>query len=109
MIDGGPVSAPTLLQVGASTNNNTHIDPVFISDVFCRVGGPNNYKSTPDTCMTINSNDVVIDDTWLWRADHGSNVGWTVNLGNYGIIVNGNNVKGDTFVLPTFVARISEA
>ncbi|MCE3043780.1 hypothetical protein [Legionella sp. 16cNR16C] len=93
MIDGGPVSAPVLLQVGASANNTTHVDPVFIDDVYCRVGGPNNYKSTAGSCMVINSNDVVIDNTWLWRADHGSNVGWTQNAGDYGIIINGNNVK----------------
>jgi len=92
MIDGGPVSAPTLLQVGPSVNANTHTDPVFIDDVFCRVGGPANYKSMAQSCMTINSNDVVIDDTWLWRADHGYNVGWTVNPGDVGIYINGNRV-----------------
>ena len=29
---------------------------------------------------------------WLWRADHGSGVGWTSNTAANGLIVNGNNV-----------------
>ncbi len=92
LIDGGAVPAPTLLQVGPATNTNTHTNPVFLYDIFCRVGGPNNYQSKAVSCITINSNDVVLDNSWIWRADHGSNVGWTVNTANNGLIVNGNNV-----------------
>ena len=29
---------------------------------------------------------------WAWRADHGNAVGWTVNKGNTGVVVTGNNV-----------------
>ena len=92
LIDGGQISAPTLLQVGQSTNTNTHTNPVFLYDISCRIGGPNNYLSKAASCITVNSNDVVLDNTWVWRADHGSNVGWTVNAANNGLIVNGNNV-----------------
>ncbi len=42
--------------------------------------------------VTINSNDVVGDNFWLWRADHGRGVGWNSNKNNTGLIVNGNNV-----------------
>ena len=42
--------------------------------------------------MTIDSSDVIIDDAWLWRADHGAGVGWDVNRAQNGIIVNGANV-----------------
>jgi hypothetical protein len=29
---------------------------------------------------------------WAWRADHGNGVGWTDNLGNTGVVVNGGDV-----------------
>ena len=40
----------------------------------------------------INCNDTIIDHTWIWRADHGSGVGWTSNLSDNGLVVNGDNV-----------------
>ena len=42
--------------------------------------------------MLINANDVVGDNLWLWRADHGNGVGWTQNACNNGLIVNGDRV-----------------
>lgn len=45
----------------------------FIIDVFARVGGMNNVslsQAYAKEMFSIYSNDVVIDNTWLWRADH---------------------------------------
>ena len=28
--------------------------------------------------LEVNSDDVILDDIWAWRADHGDGVGWTV-------------------------------
>jgi hypothetical protein len=42
--------------------------------------------------LLINSNDTIVDHTWIWRADHGSGVGWTTNPSANGLVVNGNNV-----------------
>ena len=42
--------------------------------------------------VVINSGNVVMDDIWIWRADHGNGVGWTTNPTKNGLIVNGNNV-----------------
>ena len=42
--------------------------------------------------MRINSDDVIGDHSWIWRADHGSGVGWTSNTASNGLIVNGDNV-----------------
>jgi hypothetical protein len=42
--------------------------------------------------VTINANNVIGDNLWLWRADHGTGVGWTKNASNSGLVVNGNNV-----------------
>ncbi len=36
--------------------------------------------------------DTIVDHTWIWRADHGSGVGWDQNLSANGLVVNGNNV-----------------
>jgi hypothetical protein len=35
---------------------------------------------------------VIVDHTWLWRADHGTGVGWTSNTAQNGLVVNGANV-----------------
>ncbi len=40
----------------------------------------------------MNSNNVILDDIWAWRADHGNGVGWTTNTADTGVIVNGDNV-----------------
>jgi hypothetical protein len=42
--------------------------------------------------VVVNSDDVVIDHTWLWRADHGDGVGWDTNRADYGLKVNGDDV-----------------
>lgn len=92
LFDAGPVSSVTLLQVGEPGNTQSHAkNPTFLYDIFCRVGGINQQSKT-QSCATINSNDVVGDNLWFWRADHGANVGWDINKGDNGITVNGNNV-----------------
>ena len=47
-------------------------------DVFARVGGAETNVSVT-SCLVVNSHNVLIDNIWLWRADHGSGVGWTTN------------------------------
>ncbi len=42
--------------------------------------------------VTINSNDVIGDNAWLWRADHGSGFSWNDAKCKNGIVVNGANV-----------------
>ena len=95
LIDAGEHSE-TLLIVGQEGCNKDHSEnPTVLHDVFYRVGGTAN-KATVDSCQVINSNDVIIDHTWVWRADHGDNnnatVGWTKNTAKNGLIVNGDNV-----------------
>ncbi|MGC1615811.1 MAG: coagulation factor 5/8 type domain-containing protein [Candidatus Acidiferrum sp.] len=92
LLDAGPTNSTTLMQVGEPGSTADHsADPTFLYDLFCRVGGADHVgKAT--SCVTINSNDVIGDDLWLWRADHGSNVGWTQNPAANGLIVNGNHV-----------------
>ena len=57
----------------------------FSSDRRSRAG-----KAT--TSLIVNSNNVILDDIWAWRADHGNGVGWTNNTADTGVVVNGDNV-----------------
>ena len=95
-VDAGPVNSDVLVQFGApgalspaaaSVNN-----PASIQDVFFRIGGATLGHAT--TTLEINSANVLIDNIWAWRADHGNagTVGWTLNTAATGLIVNGANV-----------------
>jgi hypothetical protein len=63
-----------------------------LSDVFASIGGATVGKATET--LQVNSSNVIGDDLWLWRADHGNNgtVGWTTNTAANGLVVNGANV-----------------
>jgi hypothetical protein len=91
MFDAGPTNSPSLMEVGApgSSANNSG-NPISLHDVFFRIGGPGVGKAT--NTLIVNSNHVIGDHMWLWRADHGSGVGWTVNTADQGLVVNGNDV-----------------
>lgn len=100
MFDAGPVNSPVLLQVGtqhaedsqARQNNNWSdpADPSSLQDVFFRIGGATPGKATDS--LIVNADNVILDDIWAWRADHGNGVGWTENTADTGLIVNGDNV-----------------
>jgi hypothetical protein len=91
LFDAGPVNSPILMEVGPPGSSASHAaNPTSLHDVFFRVGGPGVGKAT--TNLVINSNNVIGDHTWIWRADHGAGVGWTVNTSDHGLIVNGNDV-----------------
>nr|WP_233518362.1 discoidin domain-containing protein [Streptomyces corynorhini] len=91
LIDAGSVNSPTLLEVGPAGSSADHsANPTTVQDVFVRIGGAGPGKAT--TSMVINSDDTIIDHTWIWRADHGSGVGWETNRADYGLRVNGDDV-----------------
>jgi hypothetical protein len=100
MIDAGPVESPVLLEVGKKNGNNGSkkndaSNPTTLSDVYFRVGGPHVGKA--DVALEVNSNNVLIDHTWVWRADHGveglsDTERWNTNIGRNGVVVNGDNV-----------------
>jgi len=83
-----------LLQAGTKgSSKDLSGNPIVLSDLFFRVGGVN----TPLPCMAdisleINANSVIGDHFWIWRADHGGQVGWNLNKADYGLIVNGDDV-----------------
>ncbi|MFE5833736.1 RICIN domain-containing protein [Streptomyces sp. NPDC056488] len=91
LFDAGPVSSPVLLEVGPTGSSASHAtNPTSLHDVYVRVGGAGVGKAT--TSVVVNSDHVIGDHMWIWRGDHGAGVGWTVNTGDTGIIVNGDDV-----------------
>jgi hypothetical protein len=94
IFDAGPVNSPVLLQVGLVPGNlgSSASDPTLVQDVFFRIGGAETTNVSATDSLVVNSSNVILDDIWAWRADHGNDVGWTDNVGEHGLIVNGNNV-----------------
>ncbi|MEV8413725.1 coagulation factor 5/8 type domain-containing protein [Streptomyces niveus] len=91
LIDAGPVNSETLLEVGPEGSSADHsANPTTVQDVFIRIGGAGPGKAT--TSMVVNSDDTIIDHTWVWRADHGDGVGWETNRADFGVRVNGDDV-----------------
>jgi hypothetical protein len=91
LIDAGPVESPVLVEVGPEGSHANHAsNPIEFADIFFRVGGAGVGRAVVD--LRINSNDTIVDHTWIWRADHGSGVGWNLNTSANGIVVNGNRV-----------------
>jgi hypothetical protein len=91
LFDAGPLNSPVLLQVGTRhAHKSDPDDPTLLSDVFFRIGGATAGKAT--ISLVVNSDNVILDDIWAWRADHGTGVGWTDNTAGTGLVVNGDNV-----------------
>ena len=102
-VDAGTRESPVLLQVGKPNGNGGESDPAnptTLSDVYFRVGGPHIGKA--DIALQVNSDDVLIDHTWVWRADHGvepftegvngDTDRWFTNTGRVGAEINGDRV-----------------
>jgi hypothetical protein len=91
LFDAGPNESPVLLEVGPEGSQARHVkDPITLHDVFFRVGGAGAGRAKVN--LRINSNDTLVDHTWIWRADHGAGVGWELNTSENGLVVNGNEV-----------------
>ena len=98
-IDAGTKKSPVLLRIGNPGPNykSDPANPTALQDVFFRIGGPNVGKA--DISLEVNSDNVILDHIWAWRADHGNagTVGWDINTAKNGVIVNGDNVTATGF------------
>ncbi len=105
LFDAGTTKSELLLQAGKAEAVRTETETekaktkavgqqgTILSDLFFRVGGA--IKEAPaqaDTCIEINNSHVIGDNFWVWRADHGAQVGWNLNTARNGIVVNGDDV-----------------
>ncbi|MDR2701491.1 MAG: hypothetical protein LBB72_03565 [Spirochaetaceae bacterium] len=82
-----------LVCVGAAGAKNSHsAAPALLADIFLRVGGYKPESVNAGAALIVNSNDVIGDHLWIWRADHGQGVGWNLNTSKNGLIVTGGNV-----------------
>lgn len=104
MFEAGTKASANLLQVGTKggLNLTSAKNPTLLSDVYFRVGGAHIGKVS-GAALEVNSDNVLIDHTWVWRADHG-NEGftggdpqgdaqrWVTNTAPYGAIINGDDV-----------------
>lgn len=88
--DAGAVNSPVLLRIGTTNMGGSVSNPVALHDVFFRVGGPHIGKAT--TSLEVNRSGTLLDHLWVWRADHGTGVGWDINTADHGVVVNGNDV-----------------
>jgi len=96
IVDAGPTNSPALVRIGSGhpgrgSRRSSADDPTALQDVFFRIGGPHLGKAT--VSLIVNTDHVVLDDIWAWRADHGNGVGWTQNTAATGLVVNGNDVN----------------
>ena len=97
LLEAGPKNSQSLLLWGEQGFAGMASNPGVISDVYARVGGTNATGDRMTTNMIqVESGNVIVDDIWLWRADH--DVGGLVynsrNPVETGLQVNGDNVTG---------------
>jgi hypothetical protein len=92
IVDAGPVPSPVLFQIGKphGAKPSDPTDPVTLNDVFFRIGGAT--VGSAATSLEVNHDNVLLDDIWAWRADHGAGATWTGNPADRGLVVNGDNV-----------------
>lgn len=71
LLQAGPVESQTLIQWGSKGYAGNSANPGVIQDVYARVGGTNPTGDVKtQNMMQVDSDNVIIDNIWLWRADH---------------------------------------
>jgi len=97
LLQAGTVGIPSLLEWGSQGYRGKSENPGFLYDCFARVGGTNDpavQHVGAKKMVVINSGNVVGDNFWLWRADHGKHgpVYHSDNPCETGMQVNGDDV-----------------
>eukprot|EP01083_Nonionella_stella_P202536 739858_1 len=95
LLQAGPKNTSSLFKFGTTKGQGTGVN--FLYDIWARIGGlndPSQVQWTADVAVQLNSNNIVLDNAWLWRADHGVSgvVKNAMNPCNVGLQVNGDNV-----------------
>ena len=67
-----------LVNWGDITDNDTNASNSYIHDLYCRVGGNLNASNccvrVRDSMLKISKSHTIIDNAWLWVADHGNDM-----------------------------------
>ena len=92
LFEASKAGSSTLLQVGEEGEVHVARQGSRFSCTISSAGPAAPTAGSTDCMVTINSNDVVGDNFWLWRADHGAGAGWNSNKNANGLIVNGDRV-----------------
>ncbi len=96
LFDAGPGETEYLLKVGTEgedAGENGDHTRTLLADLFFRVGGATEYRTDVKCCVKLCQSDITGDNFWVWRADHGSGVGWDENRAANGIMVSGDRVR----------------
>jgi hypothetical protein len=91
IVDAGPVNSPVLVSVGLPGASGSG-DPDVVQDVYFRIGGAETTPTSATVSLLDNASGSILDNVWIWRADHGNAVGWTQNTGATGLVVTGSGV-----------------
>ena len=78
LLEAGPTSSPDSAPGGDRGERGRPLARRRRRSSTSTAGSAEPMSGTAANCVTINSNDVIVDNTWLWRADHGAGAGWTV-------------------------------
>jgi hypothetical protein len=84
-----------MLQVGVSGSfTGSPSNPTVLTDIFVRVGGNENNVGPVQNMVNIQSGYTVMDNNWLWRADHSVDgpVNDSANPVLNGLVVKADNV-----------------
>lgn len=91
-VEAGVPQSDVLIRVSDRGASGDHAaNPTSIQDVYVRIGGAR--EGSAVTSLEVNSDDVIIDHIWMWRADHGAGAAWDSNRGDHGLVVNGDDVS----------------
>lgn len=72
--------------------NETACPRTLLADLFFRVGGAKGYDTDVKCCVKLYQDNIIGDNFWVWRADHGSGVGWEKNRAANGILAAGDHI-----------------
>ncbi|MFD7136692.1 hypothetical protein [Streptomyces sp. NPDC059894] len=92
LVDAGAADSANLIRIGSAARTSVRhaANPTSVQDVYFRIGGATAGKAT--NSLLVDSNDVLLDHIWAWRADHGAGAGRTSNTAATGVTVNGDHV-----------------
>ncbi|CAM3663790.1 hypothetical protein [Nocardioides zeicaulis] len=101
-VDAGVQESRALMHIEAQRGHGRRgtTPSTTLNDVYFRVGGP--HVGRTRAALVIDADDVLVDHTWVWRADHGvegftagvsgDTDRWRTNTAPVGVVVNGDRV-----------------